>query len=87
MTREQIEEAVEIYGFEDVLLADGLDGALIGFTEDGVAVYSRERCAEIIANEGMEPDDAWEYLEFNTFRAYVGEKTPIYIHTPIWESE
>ena len=90
MTREQIVEAIEIYGIGEeggVLLADGLDGALVGFTDDGRAVYSRELCADIMVQQGLEPDEAWEYLEFNTFCAYVGEKTPLYIHTPRWENE
>jgi hypothetical protein len=29
----------------------------------------------------MEEIDAIEWLEFNTFGAYLGEKTPIYIYT------
>jgi len=29
--------------------------------------------------DGMDRIDAIEYLEFNTFGAYVGEKTPIYM--------
>jgi len=29
-------------------------------------------------------DHAIEYLEFNTFSAYVGEKTPIWVETFDW---
>jgi hypothetical protein len=31
--------------------------------------------------EPMTEEDAWEYLEFNTFCAYVGEQTPIFVNT------
>jgi hypothetical protein len=32
-----------------------------------------------MTDEEMEEIDAIEYLEFNTWNAYVGEKTPIFI--------
>ena len=32
---------------------------------------------EILFADGL--DDAIEYLEYNTFNAYVGEKTPIWV--------
>jgi hypothetical protein len=31
--------------------------------------------------DGMEEEEAWEFLEFNTFCAYVGEQTPIFVNT------
>ena len=79
MTRELIEEFVTETGHEDVLLADGLDAAFIGLTPDGIAVYSRQLCVECMMEEGMDDEEAIEYLEFNTFNAYVGEKTPLFI--------
>ena len=27
----------------------------------------------------MTDEEAWEYLEYNVFGAYVGDKTPIYV--------
>jgi len=33
----------------------------------------------------MDDEEAIEYLEFNTFGAYVGEKTPIWAETFDWE--
>ncbi len=79
MTRELVEEFVIEAGHEDVLLADNLDGAFIGLTPDGIAVYGRQRCVECMMEEGMSEDDAIEYLEYNTYSAYVGEKTPLFI--------
>jgi hypothetical protein len=29
----------------------------------------------------MTEEDAWEFLEYNCFNAYVGEQTPIFINT------
>ena len=68
----------------DTLLADGLDGALIGIGEipchSPIAVYDRNKCiTEMMASEGWEYEEAVEYLEFNTFCAYVGKHTPIFV--------
>jgi len=79
MTRELIEEFVTETGHEDVLLADDLDGAFIGLTSNGIAVYDRQRCVECMTEEGMDDEEAIEYLEYNTFNAYVGIKTPLFI--------
>jgi hypothetical protein len=32
-----------------------------------------------MTEEGMDDEEAIEYLEYNTFSAYVGEKTPLFI--------
>jgi hypothetical protein len=78
---------------DDVLFADGFDDAIIGFHENNwVVVYSRQKCVDILAAEFSEEEDvsdpeevAREYLEFNTFSAYVGEKTPLFIDDLKWE--
>lgn len=88
MTREGIAELAELYGFDpdEVLLADGLDGGFIGFTDDGIAVYSRELCVNhMMETQGWDAEETWEFLEFNTFCAYVGPKTPLFIHFFNWE--
>lgn len=65
----------------EALLADGFDDALIGQDrETGRAVYSTHKMIDILVErDDMSYDDAVEYLEFNTFCAYVGEMTPLYI--------
>ena len=77
---------------ENALVADGFDDAIIGWTDSwgsadngGVGrvirvVYSVRRCIEILVADGMAEDEALEYLEFNTIGAYVGEKTPVFVH-------
>jgi hypothetical protein len=74
------EEALKPDGFNGD--PDGYDDAIVGITRDGQLVYSIERMIELCAEQGeMEEIDAIEWLEFNTFCAYVGEKTPLFIHT------
>ena len=64
---------------EDVLFADGFDEAIIGFEPNlWKVVYSREKCISILCQE-MSEEDALDHLEYNTFNAYVGEKTPIWV--------
>jgi hypothetical protein len=71
---------------------DGYDRAIIGLTDNGQLVYSKEwmvrlllevdsKSAEKDGDEPMTEEDAWEFLEYNCFCAYVGEQTPIYVNT------
>lgn len=79
---------VEFYGDHDdegLLFADGLDEAIIGI--DPVSfriVYSRSKAVAILARD-MDEEDAVEYLEHNTFNAWVGERTPIWVEDFLWE--
>jgi len=36
---------------------------------------------EVLMEQDLSYEDSVEYLEFNTWNAYVGEKTPLYIVT------
>jgi hypothetical protein len=45
-------------------------------------VYSIEKMIEIYSKEyNTTPEEAIDWLEYNTFCAYVGEMTPIWVHT------
>ena len=64
---------------DEILFADGLDDAIIGYDSiNQRVVYSISDCIEVMSKD-MSVDDAIEYLEYNTFNAYVGEKTPIWV--------
>jgi hypothetical protein len=71
---------------DDVLFADGFDEAIIGFSpNDWRVVYSRELCIEILMkDDDMPEEEAVDFLEYNTFNAYVGDKTPIWVDTFDW---
>jgi hypothetical protein len=75
---------------------NGYDKAIIGLTDGGQLVYSKEWMVRLLLEadyrsikeaedktdlEPMTEEDAWEFLEFNTFCAYVGEQTPIFVNT------
>ena len=67
------------------LFADGFDDAIIGLWNDtstGInrVVYDGTKMVDILTDDdGMPEDQAMEYLQFNTFNAYYGKGTPIYV--------
>lgn len=67
--------------YDDVLFADGFDDAIIGFEPNMYkVVYSRSKCVDVLVrNEYMSEEDAIDYLEYNTFNAYVGDNTPLWV--------
>lgn len=72
--------AVEYW--DELVLAEGFDEAIIGIQENtGIVFYSREKVIQILM-EDLELDliDAIDYAEFNVFNTYVGEKTPVFLH-------
>lgn len=66
---------------------DDLDDALVGFTQiylDGerahTLVYSGDRIIDLLKNrDGMEWDEALDYIDFNLGNAYIGKDTPLIV--------
>ena len=70
----------EMFPSEDFLSADGFDSAILGVESNTmVLIYSVQKCVDILC-EDMSREDAIEYLEFNVFHTYCGEKTPIWCY-------
>ena len=67
--------------WNEVILADGFDDAIIGIKDDtGVVYYSKEKLINIlIRDHNMTDIEAMEYADFNVFDAYIGDKTPIFL--------
>ena len=65
------------------LFADGFDDALIGYDAGNFcATYDYDKAQKILVKrDGMSFTEAHEYMEFNVVSAYVGDFTPIFIHT------
>ena len=67
------------------LLADGFDSAVLGLSRGtlgaDVAVYSRDRCIDILVKrDGMSEDEAVEFMNFNVLDAYMGPMTPMFVY-------
>tara|TARA_R100001377_G_scaffold19755_1_gene10329 strand:- start:1059 stop:1322 length:264 start_codon:yes stop_codon:yes gene_type:complete len=78
--REQMQEHYD----ESLLFADGFDDCIIGVTDDlGTVrvIYCIEKMIDTLMEDSTTWQEAVEYLEFNTFGAYVGEQTPLYMES------
>lgn len=70
------------------LFADGFDDAIIGVCPTSFRViYSRNKCINTLIEQGESWEDAVDYLEYNTFNAYVGEYTPVWVEDFDWDEE
>lgn len=74
--REQLIDMID----EDTLFADGFDEAIIGVSYDCRIIYDIDQMIKIMMKDNMDYTEAIEYLEFNTFCAYMGPMTPIYMY-------
>lgn len=78
-------ERLSELGYEDVVVFENYsyDDALIGVTEDNRAVYDFDKMVKwLCEKEGFSPEEAIEWIEYNTIRAlpYAGEDAPIIMY-------
>ena len=74
---------------------DGYDEAIIGpayiwrdQTTVGVLVYDAEKIRDILMRDGMDADEAREFIEFNIEGGYLGIETPVLVwREDLWEEE
>ncbi len=77
-----IDKLQDMFPEQEILQADGFDNAIIGLEPlSGKVIYDIEKMTMVLIDEGLTHEDAIEYLDFNVLNAYVGENTPLYIHT------
>ncbi len=63
------------------LSEDGFDAAIVGTDQDGERlIYDANAVVQVLINEGMDEEDAWDYFYYNIAGAYVGENTPVFIN-------
>jgi hypothetical protein len=80
MKMKSIQEILELDPDATFVIVDGFDEAVIGYVPNTMQlVYDIDRMIKIQKRTMSTEADAIEYLEFNTFCAYVGEQTPIFI--------
>ncbi len=83
LTRSRIDDALKEME-ENTLLIDGFDEAFLGFSqrinEPTLAVYSYDGLVKVcMERDGMEWEEAVEYVDYNIVGAWVGEQTPIIV--------
>ena len=67
-----------------MLKTDGFDKAFLGvasrFGMDDVFAYDLDKVLKIlIERDGMSPDEAQEWFDYNIIGAWVGDKTPLFV--------
>lgn len=69
------DESFKALGFDEAII-----GISIGPDADRI-VYDAEKCVEILVKrDNMDRAEAEEYLQFNTFCAWIGDYTPIFVN-------
>ena len=73
----------------EMLTADGFDDAIIGHTYDIATsgnrmIYDFHKCVEILMKD-MTEEEAIDHMEYNVTGAYVGNNTPIFLHSNDFE--
>lgn len=64
----------------DAVLWDGLDEAIVGITQDNVAVYDIHKMElQIMKQQDCTFEEAVEWVDYNILTAYVGDGTPEHI--------
>jgi len=74
---------------------DGYDEAIIGPAlvwrdkqRVDVLVYDAEKIREILMRDGMDAEEAREYIEFNIEGGYIGIETPVLVWpNDLWDEE
>lgn len=72
-------------GYEETIVFDNPSyvTAAVGVTDDGRVVYDYDLMVDyLVGTDNMEPDEAMEFIDYNTIRAipYFGDNAPIVIH-------
>lgn len=82
MVREWAEDANALKPVGDDGDIEFYDSAILGITDDGKLVYSKDEMVKILSTRGdMSEEDAWEFLEFNCFSTYIDSLGPIFANT------
>ncbi len=80
------QQLVDQTGDEELLFADGFDDAILGVIERCsqplVVVYDRNKCIEILVDQGLSGEEAEEHFAFNVSGAWVGDRTPAFLSLP-----
>ena len=75
---------VDDRGIDQLMLADGLEGAFLGVIHDPrtklpVAVYDYDTVLTLLQQQDMTRTEAEEYFSFNVEGAYMGLQTPVFL--------
>jgi len=79
--REWLDQLADERGLE-LIAADGFDAEIMGVAQSfdrTVVVYDLTLVLEQLVAQGMTPEEAREFFEFNILGAYVGDASPAFL--------
>ena len=69
---------------DDVLFMEGFDDCILGvcdmFGRPTVVAYDLDEVMVGLIDQGMSPEEAEEWFEFNQRGAWCGDYTPVFVH-------
>lgn len=72
-------------GEDGLLVMDGFDDCIIGVGQrftDHFVIYDLRKVLDKLMADGMSEEEAIEFHEFNQLGAWVGPRTPVFLHLP-----
>ena len=85
LTMKELKDFLGERGFKDAVVLESPDylSAIVGVSDDGRVIYDYENMAQcLMETEGMDYEEAMEFVNFNTLGAvpYMGDKRPIILN-------
>jgi hypothetical protein len=85
MNKKELETLIYYETDEQMLLMDGFENAFIGFSrrcgQPTLATYSYVKMLQIlIERDGMDVEEAGEYVDYNCAGAWMGPLTPVILY-------
>jgi hypothetical protein len=83
ISKDKINDWIEDnFNNEEILIADGFEDAFLGIAyqfNTPIAIYDKNKCIQILCDDGSSYEEALEYFEFNVQGAWVGKTTPAFL--------
>lgn len=68
---------------ENILYMNGYEDCVVGYVErfgqPVIACYDRRKVLDRLEQDGMNPEEAEEFYQFNQLGAWMGEHTPCFL--------
>lgn len=77
---------IKLNGYDEAIIGPAMVWS--GQTMDSRLVYDADKIRDILMKDGMDYEEAREFIEFNIEGAYVGPQTPVLVWPgDMWDTE
>ena len=77
---------IKLEGYDEAIIGPAMVWS--GQTMDSRLVYDADKIRDILMKDGMDYEEAREFIEFNIEGAYVGPQTPVLVWPgDMWDTE